>query len=328
MTARITRNPEDAAVLLRQGQVVAVPTETVYGLAGNALDPQAVARIYAVKERPAFDPLIVHVAAPDRLPQIVSHIPELAQRLADRFWPGPLTLVLPKTSLVPDLVTSGLPNVAVRIPDHPQMQQLLRSLDFPLAAPSANLFGRLSPTTIAHVLGQLGDRLELVLDGGPCRVGLESTIVMFAQDHGVLLRPGGVSLESLEEVIGRVTIPTETTPAIPSAPGQLPSHYAPRAALRLVDSLPESAPGENIGLLLFVPQPVYNYRHIEVITSHGDMLEAAANFFPALHRLDQSGVQLIMAKRVPNHGPGRAINDRLIRASCALAENPGNVTFP
>ncbi len=293
-----------------------MPTETVYGLGGNALDVRAVAQIFAAKDRPTFDPLIVHVASVDRVSEVAAEFPPLARKLAERFWPGPMTLVLPKTPAVPELVTSGLSTVAVRVPDHPLMQEVLRLTGFPIAAPSANLFGRLSPTRPEHVLEQLGDRIDLVLDGGPCRVGVESTIVQIAGDRVHLLRPGGVSLESIEELIGPVERPSAETVATPIAPGQLPSHYAPRTPLQIVDEIPRTSPASNVGALLFVPRDVTDYQHVEVLSSTGDLMEAAARFFQALHYLDDNGrLKIILAEKLPNQGLGWSLNDRLRRAA-------------
>jgi len=191
--SRFTTSVTAAAEFLRAGKLVAFPTETVYGLGANALDAGAVARVFEVKNRPHFDPLIVHIADEAWLPRLVIEIPSSARKLAEAFWPGPLTLVLPKTDLIPDLVTSGLPGVAVRMPSHPMARQLLRETDLPIAAPSANPFGQLSPTTAQHVAETLGDRIDLILDGGPCEVGVESTVVQVHADGAVLLRQGGIA---------------------------------------------------------------------------------------------------------------------------------------
>ncbi len=302
MRCRVTRNPGDAADALVRGDVVALPTETVYGLGGNALDPSAVAQIFAAKERPEFDPLM-------------AEFPEPARRLAEKFWPGPLTLILPKREIVPDLVTSGLPTVGVRWPAHPLMQQVIQMTNLPIAAPSANRFGKLSPTTAEHVLHQLGDRIHLVLDGGPCSVGVESTIVYANEQQTVILRPGGISQEAIEAVSGPLICQTAEVQTLSIAPGQLPSHYAPRTPLRLLKSIPEAAPHSGTGVLLFEPQKLTGYDRIEVLSISGDLIEAAANLFAALHRLDDSGIQVILAQQLKDYGLGRAINDRLARAA-------------
>lgn len=307
-----------AAQLLRDGGLVAIPTETVYGLAAHALDPLAVARVFAAKARPKFDPLIVHVPEREALADLVSEFPATAAKLADAFWPGPLTMVLPKRELVPDIVTAGLSTVAIRIPDHPVAQALLREAGIPLAAPSANPFGRLSPTTAAHVREQLGDAVDFILDGGPCRVGVESTVVQVSGDQVQLLRPGGVTLEELEAVVGEVVIPPSdahpSTAAQPS-PGTLPQHYAPRTPLILSTSDEDLTAGKRIGLLcLTAPENVEAYTAMEELSPTGNLTVAAANFFAALRRLDDAGLDVIVAQPLPDEALGRALNDRLSRA--------------
>jgi L-threonylcarbamoyladenylate synthase len=318
-----------AAAILRAGGLVAIPTETVYGLAANALDPRAVAKIFAAKDRPLFDPLIVHLADETWWPRVVAEFPPLARRLAGRFWPGPLTLVLPKSDAIPDLVTAGLPTVGIRVPDHPLTQALLRLVDLPLAAPSANPFGRLSPTTAGHVRRQLGDRVDLILDGGPCRVGVESTIVQLTDGEPTLLRPGGVSLEAIEALIGPVRRPDRSPQDKPAAPGMLDSHYAPRTKLRIVEAIPPVPPSPRTGLLVLTGEiPLSGdarssgggigssgFAELEVLSPASDLVEAASNFFQALHRLDQAGLDLILAVPFPDEGLGRALNDRLERAA-------------
>ena len=304
-----------AADTLKRGGLVAIPTETVYGLATNALDAKAVAKIFAAKDRPFFDPLIVHLADVSWWPRVVSNFPPLAFTLAERFWPGPLTLILPKSDAVPDLVTSGMPSVGIRVPDHPLTQRLLRLADLPVAAPSANPFGRLSPTTAEHVRQQLGDRIDMILDGGPCRVGVESTILQIHGDQATLLRPGGIPLEEIEGLIGTVRRPEPSLPNKPAAPGMLDSHYAPQTTLKIVDALPSSAP-QHAGLLVFSGDFNANgFEVVEVLSPDGDLVEAATNFFQALHRLDQARLQVILALPFPDHGLGRALNDRLRRAA-------------
>lgn len=302
----------EAARLLREGKLVAFPTETVYGLGACALDPKAVARIFEVKERPFFDPLIVHVADLSMARELCDFSDPRALRLVERFWPGPLTLVLPKKPVVPDIVTAGLPTVAVRMPAHPVALRLIREAGIPVAAPSANRFGRLSPTLAVHVARQLGDRIELILDGGKCPVGVESTVLGLA-DNPTLLRPGGIPLEEIEKVIGKV----EEVPfsEVPRSPGQLPSHYAPSVPLRIVSQEILPPPGLRVGLLAFssVKYPE-RFVHIEVLSPSGDLREAAANLFACLHRLEEKGIDLIFAEPVPEVGLGRAIMDRLRKA--------------
>lgn len=305
-----------AAEILKSGGLVAIPTETVYGLAANALDARAVARIFAAKDRPFFDPLIVHLADVTWWPRVVSDFPPTARRLAEQFWPGPLTLVLPKRDTVPDLVTSGLETVGIRVPDHPLTRELLRLTDLPLAAPSANPFGRLSPTTAEHVRQQLGERVDMILDGGPCRVGVESTILQVQDGETTLLRPGGVAIEEIEALIGSVRRADRPSHEQPAAPGMLDSHYAPRTPLKIVDAIPQSPPSSRTGLLLFSGSGgTIGFTAVELLSPTGDLIEAAATFFQALHRLDQAGLDLILATPFPDHGLGRALNDRLRRAA-------------
>lgn len=317
--ATIGQDPATAARILREGGIVALPTETVYGLGGNALDPSAVARIFAAKERPEFDPLIVHVPDVAAARNFAAEFPPLAERLVEKFWPGPLTLVLPKQSSIPDLVTAGLPQVGLRVPAHPLMQEVLRLAAVPIAAPSANLFGRISPTTPQHVAEQLGDRVDYILDGGPCAVGVESTVLQLA-DKPRLLRPGGIALEDLESLIGPVAIIESTDdPGRKSqvAPGMLPQHYAPRTPLQLLaagetlDQLPEG----RVGLLRYRESINLPAAAQEILAPTGDDRVAAANLFAALRRLDDLKLDLIIAELLPECGLGRAINDRLCRAA-------------
>jgi len=309
----------EAAGILRKGGLVAFPTETVYGLGANALDAEAVARIFAAKARPTFDPLIVHLADRSWLPRAVRETPEAAAVLAGRFWPGPLTLVLPKTSAVPDLVTAGLDTVGVRVPDHPAARALLEVADRPIAAPSANLFGCVSPTTAAHVVEQLGDRVDAVLDGGPCRVGVESTIVSFAAGSPVVLRPGGVAREELEQALGRaVGLVRERAPHDTAlvAPGQLERHYATRTPLRLLSGRAETpGRGSRVGLLAFAEGPAQGFAAVEVLAPDGQPATAAANLFAALRRLDARGLDLLLAEPCSEEGLGSAIMDRLRRCA-------------
>ena len=240
-----------AAELLKAGRLVAIPTETVYGLAGNAFDTVAVSDIFAVKHRPTFDPLIVHTWCLERMQALVGDFPPDAQRLAVDFLPGPLTLLLPKAEAIPDIVTAGSPLVAVRIPRHPLTLRLLEMLDFPLAAPSANPFGYISPTTAAHVERQLGDKIPYILDGGPCTVGLESTIVGFVDGRPVIYRKGGVSVEAIEAVVGKVAVRPHSS-SNPLAPGMLKSHYAPHTPILLGDisAILKANAGRRVGVMV------------------------------------------------------------------------------
>jgi L-threonylcarbamoyladenylate synthase len=309
---------ERAARLLVGGGLVAFATETVYGLGANALDTRAVARIFEVKGRPRFDPLIVHVADPKCLERLVTAIPDLARALIERFWPGPLTLVLPKAAIVPDLVTAGLPSVAVRMPAHPLALKLLERADTPIAAPSANLFGQVSPTTSQHVADQLGSQIDYILDGGPCSVGLESTVLNLSDAVPTLLRPGGVSREQIEEVVGAVAsislVSVGVNPQL--GPGLLATHYATRTPLVLAkpeDQLPDAP---RVGLLAFQPESsLQPFAAVEILSPRGDLVEAAANLFAAMRRLDVLNLDLIVARPVPDIGLGGAINDRLRRAA-------------
>ncbi|RLT01310.1 MAG: threonylcarbamoyl-AMP synthase [Planctomycetota bacterium] len=322
MTCPVGVDVAQAARLLRDGKLVSFATETVYGLGANALDVHAVARVFAVKNRPHFDPLIVHIADRSWLPRLVASWPETAERLAARFWPGPLTLVLPKTDLIPDLVTSGLPSVAVRMPAHPLALELLRLADVPIAAPSANLFGQLSPTRAEHVAERLGDQIDYLLDGGPCSVGVESTVLLLEPSRAVLLRPGGVTLEEIESVIGPVALPSRVTTsdqAAAQSPGMLPQHYAPHTPLAVIEDLSQVTAPERCGLLTLQPLPeASRFAAVETLSANGDLTEAAANFFAALRRLDAAYVEQIVATPFPNRGLGRALNDRLSRAAHSL----------
>jgi len=301
---------------LEASEVVAVPTETVYGLAGNAYDQATVAKIFHIKQRPSFDPLIVHVACLEQLHTFVQTIPAKALALAHHFWPGPLTLLLEKKPLISDLVTAGLPRVAVRIPQHALTLQLLQQLSFPLAAPSANPFGYISPTTPQHVQAQLGAFIPYILDGGPCPIGIESTIVGFEGEQAVVHRLGGISVEALEQVVGPVRR-TCASDALPSAPGGLKSHYAPRkpfslgtpAALLARDTL------QHVGILAFDQYYPHVPRHHQVLLSAtGSLEEAAKRLFAALRTLDALPVTHIVGTLVPDRGLGKAINDRLQKA--------------
>lgn len=309
----------EAAGILGRGGLVAFPTETVYGLGANALDAGAVARIFAAKARPTFDPLIVHVADRSWLHRAVRATPEAAAVLAGRFWPGPLTLVLPKAWVIPDLVTAGLDTVGVRVPDHAAARALIQAAGCPIAAPSANLFGYVSPTTAAHVVEQLGDRVDAVLDGGPCRVGVESTIVSFASGSPVVLRPGGVTREEMEEVLGRAVgllreRAPDDTPLL--APGQLERHYATRTPLRLLTGRAEApGGGSRVGLLAFAEGCATGFEAVEVLAPDGQPATAAANLFAALRRLDARGLDLLLAEPCTEEGLGSAIMDRLRRCA-------------
>ncbi len=306
-TQRLPATPQGiatAADLLRQGALVAFPTETVYGLGADARDGKAVAAIFEAKGRPSFNPLIVHLARARDAAQYV-HWSQVAQRLADAFWPGPLTLVLPlrEGHGLSSLVTAGLPTVALRVPAHPTARKLLAAADAPIAAPSANPSGRISPTTADHVLNGLSGRIAAVLDDGPCPVGLESTIVGFDGDTAVLLRAGGLAEHEIATVLGHPLARPDGSDI--TAPGQLSSHYAPRGALRL--NAVQAREGEHLLGFGAVQGDL-------TLSASGDLTEAAANLFACLHRLDAMGGPIAVAP-IPASGLGAAINDRLARAA-------------
>jgi L-threonylcarbamoyladenylate synthase len=296
---------------------VAFPTETVYGLGANALDAAAVARIFEAKARPSFDPLIVHVTDAGQAARVAVTDDPLFAVLAGRFWPGPLTLVLPKRPALPDLVTAGLPTVGVRVPAHAMARALIAAAGVPVAAPSANPFGSVSPTTASHVADSLGERVDLILDGGPCRIGVESTVLSLAGAPPVILRPGGLTREELELALGQ---PLEVRPSSsrPLAPGQLERHYATRTPLRLLGGEAPADPGVcgRVGLLAFRRAPAaHGYAAVEILAEDGRLATAAASVFAALRRLDAQSLDLILAEPVPEAGLGQAILDRLRRAA-------------
>jgi L-threonylcarbamoyladenylate synthase len=314
-----------AASAIRSGKLVAFATETVYGLGADALNEVAVARIFAAKQRPEFDPLIVHIADRRWLPKLTSSVHPLAEKLADAFWPGALTLILPKREIVPDLVTSGIPSVGIRMPSHPLAIEFLLEADRPIAAPSANPFGRISPTTAKHVAKGLGTRIDFILDGGACDVGVESTVVSVLDNVPTILRHGGITQEQIEQVIGPVLSADSTQPDSPAiAPGQLPSHYAPATRLEMAADVdwPNETEGQIAALvfddvaksqLLSLAGSV-ELSPIIVLSPSADLTEAAAKFFSALRELDASPAELIVATPFPEHSLGRALNDRLRRA--------------
>lgn len=336
----ISTDVSHASDILRSGGLVAFGTETVYGLGANALDEHAVARVFEAKNRPHFDPLIVHIADRKWLDRLAEQLSPAAKLLADEFWPGPLTMVLPKKEIVPDLVTSGLPSVAIRMPSHPLALELLTLVDLPIAAPSANPFGQISPTTAQHVLDNLGDRIDLILDGGPCGVGVESTVVLMTEDRPRILRHGGVTQEQLEQIVGPVDVHCsevndetgngdssarggeigQGTPSGAVAPGMLAQHYSPTTPLALASDVSvASVSGKRVGLLcltksLTVGDSFPELAVVETLSNDGDLRTAAAGFFAALRRLDSSGLDLILAESFPEEGLGRALNDRLRRA--------------
>lgn len=308
------RSLKKAAALIKAGGVVAFPTETVYGLGADGLNPAACARIFEIKGRPRFDPLILHECSAARARKLFARVPGPALKLMAAFWPGPLTLVLPKAAAVPDIVTAGLKTVAVRVPANRHALALIKAAGRPIAAPSANRFGRLSPTSAAHVRKQLGSGPDLILDGGKTSIGVESTIITFHKGRPVLLRPGGLPLEEIEKIAGPA-LKAGKAGKTPLAPGCLKKHYAPSSGLKLIEQGAKVKPGKRAGYLAFCRQPRGSWGAVKVLSRTGDLREAAAGLFAALHGLENSGVKTIYAERVPERGLGRAIMDRLKRAS-------------
>lgn len=306
-----------AAEILRAGELVAIPTETVYGLAGNALNEDAVIKIFKAKERPFFDPLIAHTHSIDEIRKYVTDIPARLLPLMEQYMPGPLTVLLPRQNVIPDIVTSGLERAAFRIPQHEVALELLRSIDFPLAAPSANPFGYISPTTAQHVYAQMRDKVPYILDGGECRVGIESTIVGMEGDTIMVYRLGGLALEEIQALAGEVQVATNSS-SDPSAPGMLTSHYAPRKPLVIGDipTLIRQYQGKKIAVISFAESYDVPYQYI--LSLGGSIDEAAKRLFAAMREMDATDADVIIAKDLPEGGLGRAVNDRLKRASHPL----------
>ena len=318
MSCPIGTDVVEASRLIAAGGLVAFPTETVYGLGANALDVKAVAKVFAAKQRPEFDPLIVHLQNAASAVEFATNWTTIAERLANEFWPGPLSLVVPRKNVIPDLVTSGMDSVALRVPEHPLAQQLLAATGLPIAAPSANLFGKVSPTTANHVADQLADRVDYILDGGPCRVGIESTVVSLLNEQPCVLRLGGVSLEDLNRIIGEVPVHSVGDQTAPQAPGQLLKHYAPQVPISIVAAAGEYQTDSNQQVGLLAPEPIDDagsFAMTEILSPTGDLVECAARFFATLRRMDASGIDRIVAVRFPDEGLGRALNDRLTRAA-------------
>jgi len=309
------------AEALRRGELAVFPTETVYGLGADARNPEAVARIFEAKERPLHDPLIVHVASLEQVESLVPHIPEKARRLMEEFWPGPLTLVLPKDESVPDIVTAGKESVAIRMPSQPLARRLIAEAGVAVAAPSANLFGRTSPTTARHVEQQLAGSYTAIIDGGTCRVGVESTVLSLSADQPLLLRAGGLAADEIEHIIGPIRYPeasprrqAEGAPGEES-PGLLPDHYAPVTPLKVVGDIDAYLHREDVGKLIFSGL-LENCRGPSIVLSpEGSTREAAVKLYHAIQELDALGLSLIVAERAPDRGLGHAINDRLQKAS-------------
>ncbi|MDN3491972.1 L-threonylcarbamoyladenylate synthase [Winogradskyella bathintestinalis] len=314
----ISTDISKAVALLTAEDIVAIPTETVYGLAGNIYSEKAIKAIFETKNRPFFNPLIVHIPSINTLPNIVAYIPKKAQLLAEAFWPGPITLVLKKKANIPDLITGGKDTVAVRIPNHTTTLELLNQLEFPLAAPSANPFSSISPTTAQHVETYFKDNIKMVLDGGACTSGIESTIIGFENDEPIIYRLGSTALEDIEAVVGRIEIKNKKEIS-PDAPGMLERHYAPKTKTILTTNIKEAIEkyaNKRIGVLNFKSQIESNSIKLQIVLSKkGDMAEAASKLYESLHQLDQHHLDVIIAERFPDYGLGKSINDRLQRAT-------------
>ena len=303
-----------AAEIIKSGGLAAFPTETVYGLGADAMNPIAVAKVFELKERPSFDPLIVHISDIEMLELLTIRTDERVFKLAEKFWPGPLTIVLPKSPSVPDIVTSGLPTVGIRMPDNPIALELIRQCGRPLAAPSANRFGRISPTRAEHVRKQF-PKLECILNGGQCRVGIESTVIALNDDGFIILRQGVVTAEALETILPASKQKTDSSPLVNSSPGLMKSHYSPEKPLYIIGE--GSLPGnkERAGLICFGKADTFGYKIIYNLSGSSDILEAAVNLFDALHFMEDADIDHIVTHTVPETGIGSAIMDRLRKAA-------------
>lgn len=314
----ISKDIQKAVALLTADKLVAIPTETVYGLAGNIFSEKAIYSIFETKKRPFFNPLIVHIPSKDYLNTIVSHIPEKAKLLADAFWPGSMTLVLKKKAIIPDLITAGKDTVAVRMPNHPVTLELLKQLPFPLAAPSANPFGNISPTKPEHVERYFKNDIEQVLDGGACTNGIESTIIGFENDEPIIYRLGALALEDIEAIVGKVAIKNKKEVS-PDAPGMLDRHYAPSTKTILTETVANEIKkhaNKRIGVLTFKTDLKDKTIDSKIILSQkGDLQEAASNLYNAMHELDHQNLDVIITEKFPEIGLGKSINDRLQRAT-------------
>ena len=315
--AQIGNNIKQATQLLTQGKLVAIPTETVYGLAANALNEKAVLAVFEAKQRPQFDPLIIHLPSINKVELYADWNDERLRKLAEKFWPGPLTILFPKKNLIPGIVTSGLSQVAIRVPNHPLTLELLNKINFPLAAPSANPFGYISPTSAEHVNKQLGNKIDYILDGGECAVGLESTIVGLEDGKICVYRLGGLPIEEIEKIIGKVELKINSS-SNPKVPGQLKSHYAPSKPFLLgnIEELITANKNKKIAVICFGENNFTGDNLIIYNLSQSKSLnEAALNLFKFLREADESDADLIIAQNLPDEGLGKAINDRLKRAA-------------
>ena len=315
---KISQDSVFAAQILNNNKVIGFPTETVYGLAGNIYSEQAINSIFEIKKRPRFNPLIVHIATIDELDKIANEIPKNALKLAEKFWPGPLTLLLKKRDNVPDYITAGKDSVAVRIPNHPMALEILNAVGFPLAAPSANPFGSISPTTAQHVADFFPTEVEAVFDGGACQNGIESTIVGFDGEKVIIYRLGAISIEDIENIVGKTERLTVDENA-PIAPGMLKKHYSPKTNFVLSNAVEvELLKHKNlkIGVLSFTTNYISNdIKAIEILSPNGDFKEASRNLYAVMHRLDKQNLDIIISEIFPDHDLGKSINDRLSRAA-------------
>ncbi len=304
---------EQAVAVLTEGGVVAFPTETVYGLGADVFNSYAIAKIFEIKRRPKFDPLIVHICDKDSVFDIAEHVPLLAKRLAERFWPGPLTIILRKKSVIPDIVTAGLSTVGIRMPSHPVARKLIKALGRPIAAPSANPFGYISPTRVSHVVRSFKDKVPIVLDGGNSQFGLESTIISISNDKVIVNRHGAIPIEEIRAM--GITVEEKKGNDKCEAPGELPYHYAPVKPLIIVNTIDEVVLNDSsfLGLVEKKKRPISRY--IRYLSRDGDLKEAAANFFSHLIDLDKKDVDIIYAERIPEKGLGKAMMERLKKAA-------------
>jgi L-threonylcarbamoyladenylate synthase len=318
LQCEISKDVQKAIQYLMQDELIGLPTETVYGLAGNAFSTKAVQAIYDTKQRPHNNPLIVHVANVDAAKALCTQFPIQAEQLAAAFWPGPLTMILPKQAMVPDLVTAGHNTVAIRIPEHALALELIHQLPFPLAAPSANPFKRISPTTAQHVADYFPQTLKMVLDGGPCLKGIESTIVGFDDDAVIIYRPGNITEQDIERVTGSRVVFYEKKDDRLIAPGMMAQHYAPQTPLIFTNDWRAEMlrhPGKKIGLLSLSKQEDFDVTKQEVLSVHDALEEVTANLYAALHRLDVAGLDILIAEAFEEKGLGKSLNDRLRRAA-------------
>lgn len=319
METVIGKSIKQAAHFLQNDDLVAIPTETVYGLAGNAFSENAIEKIYSVKQRPSYNPLIVHIANTNSLSSIAKNIPSNALKLFEAFSPGPITILLPKKAIVPNSITAGLPNVAVRIPQHTLSLKLLQQLPFPLAAPSANLFGYISPTKPEHVLKQLNQKIPYILNGGACKSGIESTVVGFEKNIPVIYRLGAISKEAIEKVTGKCLLKNEVNNQSPVSPGMIKHHYSPNTPLIISTNIAATVKHfkkKKIAIISFCN----DYAGIKakqkiVLSKKGNTKEAAQNIYAALHTMDELQVDIIIAEQLPNIGIGIAVNEKLEKAA-------------